>query len=82
MASAVNLHRVTHVLGLSCLTFDMSGAPKAAKQALERPLDGAVRPHVNCAYTEREERHLPTPAYLGPQRESFRGEVHHSRVRG
>ena len=82
MASAVNLHRVTHVLGLSCLTLAMSGGPKAAKQALERPLDGAVRPHVNCAYTEPEEHHLPTPGYLGPQRESFRGEVHHSRVRG
>ena len=34
-----------HGVRLWGLTFDMSGRPKAAKQALGCPLDGGVRPH-------------------------------------
>jgi hypothetical protein len=35
-----------HDVGGWGLTFEMSGGPKAAKQALERPLDGGVRGHT------------------------------------
>jgi hypothetical protein len=34
------------------LTFDMSGGPKGAKQALERPLDGGVGRHYKAVLSK------------------------------
>jgi hypothetical protein len=40
------------------LTFDMSGGPKAAKQALGRPLDGGVRALVEYRHWDSWTKHI------------------------